>query len=1123
MPFKIEGFEYEQTAGGPQRVGPKRAPRSSNFSLSNQTRKQAQRTKRGTIHGAGYSDPETGISLETAGDLIGGFAKGLVEDPIIGFGIRKIFGEDVQQDLLDEIGRSIGDSTAGSVGRFVGEWLPIIFGGAKAYTKGAGLAINSAAKLNAMGKLKGGGNILFKRDPAALAKLTDAERLAMVGTGMTERVAQGIGGSLGLGAFEGAREYGETEDFGHAARAAAIGTAFGAVFEGGLIALKPVLAAAKGKIVKADLELLGPMAKAQAKKVRKTEGLVAKSAAEFDALAQAHPQETELYRASVAASTAAGTRLAPAMQQVKNQADLRKRISGLKKHIKKRGETGPSQEKLAALQEQLAALGTGKGSPKNALRKLRAASNKANKKKRDALRKAEGAIGKAEKKKFETRQQLKQDEQTLANYQYYLDNPHEYFSAKFTTFDERAFPIFVDKILMKTIRTPEGIAGKMGGIAKITMIEPLQRADMYSQLANLKTRYDVEKWFGTTLKNMGGDKKLARKDPEYFMDLFDAWELKSNAGVRDYMQRAGRGEADIVGQLKVFSEMKTRMRDIAKELEAMGAEPLMTQADLTKRGVMEYLPQQIIRGLKDAQLRKGLMKTLGARGTDAWMMNNKAQGLAKMGSFDHARVMNGSLKSKLADPDLKTIYESNPFRAFEHYSNGGQYRIAYGKEFGLDGEMRLGIVKGIRNENAAMAAKEQGITLEQALKQGSGARAEMLADGIFDQAFGRHHLDIYAQNISRIMLSGQVMSKLGLAVIPNLSQSMNVIAYGDFKHAYKAFRNAGHDRKHVEESLGILQSMFDRGAVNTQSGATREAVGNVGLIAEAAERGAANVLKWTGFTGVEMFNRRISGATGMYIYKDLVGGLASGKLIGRNYDEAIRKLESMNIHPNDVKALLKGYREQGEKFFQSELGQELEHRAVYRAAQITQFTPGSLRRPAYWDHPVGKIITQFKSFALNHGRFMKDQIFAEAAQGNMKPLAKVLALYPVAGEIIGDVKSIAKMKPNERRGLERIVGNFTAVGGLGLFTDTIQAAAWGGMSDSFLGPTAGDFFDLGESLLTADPQRFLRHQANNPTIQGARTLVTGVGYALAEGAKATGAIESGELFESFRQPRTRNQ
>jgi hypothetical protein len=287
------------------------------------------------------------------------------------------------------------------------------------------------------------------------------------------------------------------------------------------------------------------------------------------------------------------------------------------------------------------------------------------------------------------------------------------------------------------------------------------------------------------------------------------------------------------------------------------------------------------------------------------------------------------------------------------------------------------------------------------------------------------------------------------------------------------------------------------------------------------EWAAGTVLKRTGFSAVEEFNRRISGATGMYVYKDLVSKLATGKLIGRNFDEAMRKLDSMGIHPDDVKGLLKGYRSEGEAVFASEIGKELEYRAVYRAAQITQFTPGSLRRPTWWNHPVGKVMTQFKSFALNHGRFVKDQVFLEAANGNMKPIAKILALYPVAGEIVGDMKSVAKMKPNEREGLERMVGNFTTVGGLGLFTDTIQASLWGGLQDSVLGPTAGDFFDLGESILSADIGRFLRHQANNPTIQGARTLVTGAAYALDAGIDAADRIEAGELFKQFHQPRTK--
>jgi hypothetical protein len=146
-------------------------------------------------------------------------------------------------------------------------------------------------------------------------------------------------------------------------------------------------------------------------------------------------------------------------------------------------------------------------------------------------------------------------------------------------------------------------------------------------------------------------------------------------------------------------------------------------------------------------------------------------------------------------------------------------------------------------------------------------------------------------------------------------------------------------------------------------------------------------------------------------------------------------------------------------------------------------------------------------------------VFAEAAAGNMKPLAKVLAIYPVAGELIGDIKSIAKMKPDERQGLERLVSNYMAVGGFGLVSDIVQSAQWGGLAGTAMGPTADDILDLGESLLTGDPGRFLRHQVDNPTIRGARTLVSGTAYIMSETLEGISkAISPETAIERFRPP-----
>ncbi len=137
---------------------------------------------------------------------------------------------------------------------------------------------------------------------------------------------------------------------------------------------------------------------------------------------------------------------------------------------------------------------------------------------------------------------------------------------------------------------------------------------------------------------------------------------------------------------------------------------------------------------------------------------------------------------------------------------------------------------------------------------------------------------------------------------------------------------------------------------------------------------------------------------------------------------------------------------------------------------------------------------QFKTFALNHGRFMKDQIFAEAAAGNLKPLATVLSIYPIAGELVGDVRSIAKLKPRDESGIERVVHNYTMVGGLGLITDVYTSAQWGGLASTLMGPSITDMLDLGERMLQGDVQGVVRDIASQPTIQLATTITLGGAY-----------------------------
>jgi hypothetical protein len=133
-------------------------------------------------------------------------------------------------------------------------------------------------------------------------------------------------------------------------------------------------------------------------------------------------------------------------------------------------------------------------------------------------------------------------------------------------------------------------------------------------------------------------------------------------------------------------------------------------------------------------------------------------------------------------------------------------------------------------------------------------------------------------------------------------------------------------------------------------------------------------------------------------------------------------------------------------------------------------------------------MTQFKSFALGQGRFIRDQVFAEAARGNMKPLAYFAGIYPVAGEIVGDVKALVREKDRDQQGLARLWSDMMMVGGIGLASDTLTAMRWGRGPDFILGPTAGDFFQFTTNLVNGNSEAIVRQVTRQPAFTATRFI-----------------------------------
>ena len=214
------------------------------------------------------------------------------------------------------------------------------------------------------------------------------------------------------------------------------------------------------------------------------------------------------------------------------------------------------------------------------------------------------------------------------------------------------------------------------------------------------------------------------------------------------------------------------------------------------------------------------------------------------------------------------------------------------------------------------------------------------------------------------------------------------------------------------------------------------------------------------------------------MFRDNEAKAINGRLRGENLERVRRQMRSLNI---DIDGVVKGIREgkiadpmkltKGNVNFADptvKALQELEAQAAFRAAQLTQFIPSTTRRPLFWEHPLGRVMFQFKNFALGQARFLKDVTMKEAAAGNLKPLAYFLSVYPIAGELVKGTRALAVGKPREDEGGDRLLNDMLAVGGLGIVTDALVQARFGRALEFVTGPTAADMGDVAEAMSRGD-------------------------------------------------------
>lgn len=136
-------------------------------------------------------------------------------------------------------------------------------------------------------------------------------------------------------------------------------------------------------------------------------------------------------------------------------------------------------------------------------------------------------------------------------------------------------------------------------------------------------------------------------------------------------------------------------------------------------------------------------------------------------------------------------------------------------------------------------------------------------------------------------------------------------------------------------------------------------------------------------------------------------------------------------------------------------------KAGQKISTDVNFWSDSLSLPIFLKSPWGRILGQFKSFAFQQSKFLKDAVVKPALDGDLGPLMRIVPATVLTGEVIADIKSLIRLKPRTDEGLNRLLNDLAAGGSLGIIGDSIQATNF---SDGLLkwaaGPLISDVTDI---------------------------------------------------------------
>lgn len=653
--------------------------------------------------------------------------------------------------------------------------------------------------------------------------------------------------------------------------------------------------------------------------------------------------------------------------------------------------------------------------------------------------------------------------------------------------------------------TPESLFGRLGATAA-RMFSGLSHADMRINLTTSVHHEAVTQARWSALKAIG--LSPSTRDPakrELLWRTMHEWEQPGGSAAamvrflvnppeewaRQLPRKVSREQAEEFA--RQISSVDALVQDVGGRVVQVGAEAAYTADDLAALRVSRYWPHLSDPGLSDVELAGRLEAVLGSESAAreamlaaegrGWLPSQRerrlrgptrevAQRIGQFGSFDFARTTPGTGFEKLR---AGLPINDDPFDSALRMLKAGERRFHLAQVVGPKGELVDVVADGVEREAREIAARQALASGERArvVPSAEGKESANLFTNIMDEMLDHRHYQESVHRLVRTVTSFNIASKLALAIIPQLTQVSNntfLLGLGATLRGFKGVvdREARH---HTEMALAIPH-ITNR----AMSGAL-----DAGVFSQRSERIAEGILRWTGFTAIEKLWRIHSYHSGNAYFRDTLLKAAEGRLRGTELDRAFRALADLGV---DLSGEVQAYRRLGPTaYFNTPRVADLTERVGFRAAQLTQFIPSALRRPTLWNTPFGRVLFQFKTFALSQARLIKDTVLAEAALGNVKPLAYWLSFTPLSGAFVLGARDLFREKPHEFNSDSQVFQAaelFMAAGGFGLAGDAFSAALRGDLLGLVAGPTVSQVTDIAESMVRRDSDALIRFGTRLP-------------------------------------------